>query len=98
MLHQDPIAAITPEVVGWRHHLHAHPELGFREHETARFVADKLRSFGLEVHQGIAGTGVVGVLKAGSGSRAIGLRAELDALPVLERAAILVVPPIGARV
>ncbi|MDQ0390715.1 M20 aminoacylase family protein [Labrys monachus] len=86
MLPQDPITAITPEVVGWRHHLHAHPELGFQEHETARFVAEKLRSFGLEVHQGIAGTGVVGVLKAGSGSRAVGLRAELDALPVLERA------------
>lgn len=85
MLHNDPIVAITPEVVGWRHHIHANPELGFHEHETARFVAEKLRSFGLEVHEGIGGTGVVGVLRRGTSSRAIGLRAELDALPVLEK-------------
>lgn len=82
----DPIDALTPEVIGWRHHIHAHPELGFQERETARFVADHLRSFGLEVHEGIGGTGVIGVLRCGSGSRAIGLRAELDALPVVERA------------
>ena len=85
MLRNDPVAAVTPDVVAWRHHIHAHPELGFKEHETARFVADKLRSFGLDaVHEGIGGTGVVGVLKSGSGSRAIALRAELDALPVTE--------------
>lgn len=85
MLHNDPIAALTPEVVAWRHHIHANPELGFREVETARFVADKLRAFGLEVQEGIGGTGVVGTLRAGAGKRAIGLRAELDALPVIER-------------
>ena len=85
MLHNDPIAKLTPEVVAWRHHIHANPELGFQEVETARFVADKLRSFGLEVQEGIGGTGVVGTLRAGSGKRAIGLRAELDALPVIER-------------
>lgn len=85
MLHNDPIAAITPEVVDWRHHIHANPELGFQETETARFVADKLRSFGLEVHEGVGGTGVVGVLRSGTSTRAIGLRAELDALPVVER-------------
>lgn len=85
MLHNDPIARLTPEVVAWRHHIHANPELGFQEIETARFVADKLRSFGLEVQEGIGGTGVVGTLRAGSGKRAIGLRAELDALPVIER-------------
>eukprot|EP01042_Synura_sphagnicola_P013062 gene13062-16605_t len=45
MLHNDPIARLTPEVVAWRHHIHANPELGFEEIETARFVADKLRSF-----------------------------------------------------
>ncbi|WP_342362368.1 amidohydrolase [Terrarubrum flagellatum] len=84
MLHNDPIAAVAPEVVGWRHHIHAHPELGFQETETARFVADKLRSFGLEVHEGVGGTGVVGVLRNGTSARAIGLRAELDALPVIE--------------
>ncbi|MER9014755.1 amidohydrolase [Mesorhizobium sp. M0898] len=86
MLHNDPVAALTPEVVGWRHHIHANPELAFSEYETARFVAEKLRSFGVdEVHEGIGGTGVVGVLRSGGGARAIGLRAELDALPVLER-------------
>ena len=86
MLHNDPIAALTPEVIDWRHHIHANPELGFDEHETARFVADKLRAFGLdEVHEGIGGTGVVGVLRSGTGTRAIGLRAELDALPVVEK-------------
>ncbi|WP_186420633.1 amidohydrolase [Bosea sp. CS1GBMeth4] len=85
MLHNDPIAALTPEVVAWRHHIHANPELGFQEVETARFVAAKLRSFGLEVQEGIGGTGVVGTLRSGSGTRAIGLRAELDALPVVER-------------
>ena len=86
MLHNDPVAALTPEVIAWRHHIHANPELGFNEHETARFVADRLRAFGLdEVHEGIGGTGVVGVLRSGSSSRAIGLRAELDALPVQEK-------------
>ena len=85
MLHNDPVAVLTPQVIAWRHHIHTNPELGFNEHETARFVADRLRAFGLdEVHEGIGGTGVVGVLRGGSGSRAIGLRAELDALPVLE--------------
>ncbi len=88
MIPNDPIAAITPEVIAWRHHIHANPELGFREHETARFVAERLRSFGLEVHEGIGGTGVIGVLRNGSGPRAIGLRAELDALPVVERSGL----------
>jgi len=85
MLHNNRIAAITPEVVAWRHAIHANPELGFHEHRTAEFVAQQLRSFGLEVHEGIAGTGVVGTLRCGSGTRAIGLRAELDALPITER-------------
>lgn len=86
MSHHDPIAALTPEVIGWRHLIHSNPELAFREQETARLVANKLRSFGLdEVHEGVAGTGVVGVLRNGPGKRSIGLRAELDALPVLEK-------------
>jgi amidohydrolase len=85
MLHNNRIAAVTPEVVAWRHAIHANPELGFHEHQTAAFVAQQLRSFGLEVHEGIAGTGVVATLRCGSGNRAIGLRAELDALPIIER-------------
>jgi hippurate hydrolase len=82
----DPVAATVPRVVAWRHAIHANPELGFQERQTAAFVADTLRSFGIEVHEGIAGTGVVGVLRKGSSARTIGLRAELDALPILEKA------------
>ena len=73
------------EMTAWRRDLHAHPEIGFEETRTAAVVADKLRAFGLdEVHTGLAKTGVVGVLKAGSGGRAIGLRADMDALPIAE--------------
>ncbi len=75
---------MTGDVVAWRRHLHAHPELGFGEHETAAFVAEKLRSFGLEVAEGIGGTGVVGTLRHGGGNRAIGLRADMDALLIAE--------------
>ncbi|HVE49208.1 MAG TPA: M20 aminoacylase family protein [Casimicrobiaceae bacterium] len=72
------------EMREWRHHLHAHPETAFEEHATAAFVADRLRGFGLDVHTGLAGTGVVGVLRHGDGARAIGLRADLDALHIQE--------------
>jgi amidohydrolase len=73
------------EMTAWRRDLHAHPELGFEERRTAAFVAGKLDSFGFdEVHTGIAKTGVVGVLRAGNGARAIGLRADMDALPIHE--------------
>jgi len=84
MLPNDPLIAAVPQVVAWRHAFHRNPELGFQEHETARFVADTLRSLGLEVHERIGGTGVVGVLRRGDSRRAIGLRAELDALPIKE--------------
>jgi len=64
-----------------RHDLHKHPELGFEEDRTKRIVADKLKALGIEVHEGV---GVVGVLKRGHGNRSIGLRADMDALPILE--------------
>ena len=67
-----------------RRDLHAHPELGMEEHRTAALVARKLEEWGIEVHRGVGGTGVVGVLRAGSGNRAIGLRADMDALPIEE--------------
>ena len=86
------IAASVPEMNEWRHHIHAHPETAFEETATAAFVADKLASFGLEVHTGLAKTGVVGVLRDGDGtdsaSNAIGLRADLDALHVHERSGV----------
>ena len=70
--------------VALRRDIHAHPELGFEEHRTAALVADRLRQWGIDVHTGIAGTGVVGVLRNGDGPRSIGLRADLDALPLQE--------------
>lgn len=81
-------AALTEwhdEMVAWRHDLHAHPELGFAEHRTSDFVAAKLQSWGLEVERGIAGTGVVGTLRGLDGRKpAIALRADMDALPMVE--------------
>ncbi|MDN5787987.1 amidohydrolase [Pseudorhodobacter sp.] len=77
-------ARLTDQMTAWRHAFHADPELGFNEHRTAARVADLLRDFGLEVHEGIGGTGVVGILQRGNGSGSIGLRADMDALPILE--------------
>ncbi len=79
------IAELHPEMTAWRRDIHAHPELGFEEQRTADIVAARLGEFGLEVHRGIGRTGVVGVLRAGSTQRpAIGLRADMDALPIQE--------------
>jgi amidohydrolase len=80
----DQVARMHDEMTGWRHYLHAHPEIGFEELGTSAFVAEKLREFGCEVHQGLAKTGVVGTLRAGGGRRSIGLRADMDALPMEE--------------
>ncbi len=68
-----------------RHDLHAHPEIAFEEHRTAGIVAATLEALGLEVHRGMAGTGVVGTLRRGHGERTIALRADMDALPLQER-------------
>ena len=75
---------LQPEMQNWRRDIHSHPEIAFEEHRTAKLVADKLESFGLEVETGIAGTGAVGTLKKGTGNRSIGLRADLDALLINE--------------
>ena len=72
------------ELTRWRRDIHAHPELGFEEHRTSEFVAAKLEEFGVQVHRGIGGTGVVGVLRVGNETKSIGLRADMDALPILE--------------
>ena len=79
------IEAIEETLVEWRRDLHAHPELAFEEHRTSKFVAEKLREFNIEVEENIAGTGVVGTLRRGSGNLAVGLRADLDALPIQEK-------------
>jgi amidohydrolase len=72
------------ELVAIRRDIHAHPELGLEEYRTAELVAQKLEAWGIEVHRGIGKTGVVGVLRNGNGEAAIGLRADMDALPILE--------------
>lgn len=77
--------SIAPDVVRWRRHLHAHPELSFQEVKTARFVADTLREIGLNPMEGIAGTGVVALMEGKNPSRkTIALRADMDALPIHE--------------
>ena len=76
--------ALKSEMTTWRHEFHAAPELGFGEHQTAKRVAELLRSFGLDVYEGIGGTGVVAILQRGNGIRSIGLRADMDALPITE--------------
>jgi len=78
------IAGFAEDMTAWRRDIHAHPETAFEEHRTSDVVAAKLQSFGLEVHRGLAGTGVVGTLRRGKGGRAIGLRADMDALHIHE--------------
>jgi len=75
--YQDELTAI-------RRDIHAHPELGLEEYRTADIVARKLEEWGIEVHRGVGVTGVVGVLRSGNGQASIGLRADMDALPILE--------------
>jgi hippurate hydrolase len=79
------IVAYKKELTEWRRDIHAHPELCYQEDRTSDLVAQRLASFGVEVTRGIAKTGVVGTLKAGTGNRAIGLRADMDALPLHEK-------------
>ena len=77
-------AGLKDDMVLWRRDFHAHPELGFEEHRTSARVAELLEGLGLEVHRGIGGTGVVGVLARGKGNRSVGIRADMDALPITE--------------
>lgn len=76
---------IFDQVVEWRRHFHKNPELSNREDQTAAYIADYLKKLGMEVETGIAHTGVVGVLKGGKPGPVVGLRADIDALPVKER-------------
>ncbi|HDR9022474.1 TPA: amidohydrolase [Burkholderia vietnamiensis] len=76
-----PAAAALREI---RHHIHHHPELAYEEHETAALVAHKLEQWGWQVTRGVGGTGVVGTLRVGDGTRSIGIRADMDALPIVE--------------
>jgi hippurate hydrolase len=81
------IEQITPEMLKWRHSIHSKPELAYQEKDTSDFISKKLREFGIEVHQGIGKTGVVGIIKGkdSNSERAIGIRADMDALPMTEK-------------
>jgi amidohydrolase len=82
----DRIQGFADELTAIRRDLHAHPEIGFEEVRTSGIIAEKLTQWGIEVHRGLGGTGVVGVLKGkgGNGGKKIGLRADMDALPMEE--------------
>jgi hippurate hydrolase len=83
------IADYHEDLVRWRREIHAHPETAFEERRTADFVAARLGEFGIEVHRGLAGTGVVGTLRGSRpGGRAIALRADMDALPIHEKSGV----------
>ncbi|NGP76813.1 amidohydrolase [Balneolaceae bacterium YR4-1] len=77
--------SVFDQVVEWRRHFHEHPELSNREDETAAYIADYMRSLGMEVETGIAHTGVVAILEGGNPGPVVGLRADIDGLPVKER-------------
>lgn len=79
------LRSLEAEMAAWRRHIHQHPELGYHEHSTMRFIHDLLVDFGVdEIHTGIAGTGIVATIRAGQSRRAIGIRADIDALPIPE--------------
>jgi amidohydrolase len=78
------ISTFHDELTAWRRDIHAHPELGFKERRTSDLVAEKLAGFGIEVHRGLGQTGVVGRLRIGNSPRTIGLRADMDCLPIQE--------------
>ncbi len=80
----DRARSYQAELTAIRRDIHAHPELGLEEYRTAELVARKLEEWGIEVHRGVGKTGVVGVLRNGNGQDAVGLRADMDALPILE--------------
>ena len=81
---QDALVHRVGEFIQLRRDIHQHPELAFEEHRTADLVASKLESWGYTVHRGLGGTGVVGTLKRGNGKRKLGIRADMDALPINE--------------
>ena len=84
-LHICPeIYAISEEIISTRRDFHKHPELAFNEHRSAKIIAEKLTSFGLDVETGVGKTGVVGILNPSHSGRTIALRADMDALPIQE--------------
>ena len=84
MRHSTAPRTAHAELAAIRRDIHAHPEIGMNEHRTADLVARKLEEWGIEVHRGVGVTGVVGVLRNGNGEASVGLRADMDALPIVE--------------
>lgn len=80
----DPIVQFHAEIQGIRRDIHQHPELSYEEHRTSEVVASKLKEWGIPTLRGLGGTGVVGIIKNGTSTRAIGMRADMDALPMQE--------------
>ena len=78
------LQARAGEFISLRRDIHRHPELAFEEHRTAALVADKLEAWGYAVARGIGGTGVVGTLVRGHSHKRLGIRADMDALPIME--------------
>jgi len=91
------LAAVTPKLVEWRRDIHAHPELSGQETRTAKKVADRLRALGFDVRTGVGGTGVVATLRGGKPGRVVALRADMDALPVLEATGLPFASKVTAR-
>ena len=84
--HQDRIAAVHAEATAWRRDIHAHPEIGFEEHRTSALIQEKLKEFGVdEILTGLGRTGVVGIVHGRAKGKMIGLRTDIDALPMQER-------------
>jgi amidohydrolase len=84
-INPDDIDQVESKVIKWRHHIHQNPELSNREFKTSEYVATHLKSLGINVQTGVAHTGVVGILKGKKGGKVVALRADMDALPVVER-------------
>ena len=84
---KQKIEQITPAMIEWRHSIHEKPEVAYQEKDTSDFISKKLSEFGIEVHEGIGKTGVVGIIKGknSNSERAIGIRADMDALPMTEK-------------
>ena len=84
---KQKIEQITPAMIEWRHNIHEKPEVAYQEKDTSNFISKKLNEFGIEVHQGIGKTGIVGIIKGknSNSDKAIGIRADMDALPMTEK-------------
>jgi hippurate hydrolase len=81
---REEIETVLPEMIELRHRIHQHPELAYEEHATSDLVAERLAAWGYSVQRGLGGTGIVGQLRQGGGRKSLGLRADMDALPIVE--------------